>query len=302
MENISETLILYYETYFQNMVSVLEIDHVPDEILYLNPEINSEENDLFQSLGIIIVENSMAISFNVFNVLYPLCIAPILELKTKEKLTETEKITMNMASKIILCLNGEINTAFTARKRLLDEGFFKNLDEEMHFVEIICLKFKKSSIAWAYKLHLLEKIMKNSQEKEIIRDWEKEIAFITCYLMKHPRNYYAWSHRLLVLKTLLLKLNNDKKIGLLEKEVKIIKKYCEKNIHEYSAFHYLQFIIKKLLEENFIDLNEEKAWVIQLIVVYDECYEGSEIKTGKNERSISELFSLKKHLNFLEKL
>lgn len=300
MEKINETLIMYYETYFKNMLLINEIDHVPEEILYLNSEIGPQNNELFQSLGIIIVENSMAISFNVFDLLYPICISPILELKSKETLTETEKKILNMASKVILCLNGEINTAFNVRKRLIDEGFLKDFNEEMHFVEIICLKFKKTSVAWSYKLMLFEKMTKNCVEKEIQIFFEKEVFFIEEHLLKHPRNYYAWSHRLLLLKLLSTTINKDERIFLLEKELGLIKKYCEKNIHQYSAFHYLQFIIKKLMEDKHLDINEEKAWIIQLIMIYEECYEGTEKKSDKNERSVSELFSLKKHKNFLK--
>jgi len=300
MEKIDDTLSLYFHTYFENMLAIREIDHVPEEIIFLNPDLSHQDSDYFQSLGIIIMENSMAISFNIFDNLYPLCISVVLGMKSIEKLSENEKITLNMASKILLCLNGEINTAFTIRKRLVDENFLQDLSEEMHFVEIICLKFKKSSIAWAYKFYLVQKIIAKSTEKELFKLFDKEISFLESHLIKHPRNYYAWSHRLLVLKDLLMKLNKENQLVLLEKELKGIKKYCEKNIHEYSAFHYLQFLTKKLRDENCIDINEEKAWILQLILIYEECYETNQGKYDKNERTVSELFSLKKHMKYLE--
>ena len=143
--------------------------------------------------------------------------------------------------------------------------------------------------------------MENCNEKDLLMLFTKETIFIENFLLKHPRNYYAWSHRLLILKSLIINLKKEKIIGLLENEMRDIKKYCEKNIHEYSAFHYLQFLIRKLKEENCLDINEEKAWVIQLIVIYEECYDTNEKKIDKNERTVSELFSLKKHLIFLNK-
>ena len=297
MESTDDTISLYFHTYFENMASIREIDHVPEEIIFLNPDLNSQDSDFFQSLGIIIVENSMAISFNIFDTLYPLCLSVVLGMKTIEKPTENEKITLNMASKIILCLNGEINTAFTVRKKLLDDGFLKNFGEELHFVNLVCLKFKKASVAWAYKLYVTQKIWSKMTEKDLLGFFEKEVSFIESYLVKHPRNYYAWSHRLILLKELMEKLSNEKKIVLLDKELKSIKKFCEKNIHEYSAFHYLQFVTKKLVEAKCIDVNDEKAWILQLIMIYGECYEEN---NGKNDRTVKELFSLKKHMKYLE--
>lgn len=296
MEASNDTLTLYYETYFRNMSQLQEIDHVPEEIILLNCDF-SPENDFFQSLGIIIMENCMAISFNVFPLLYPNCLSIIKNLKMKEKLTETERININMATRIILCLNGEISTAFTIRKRLIEEGILNEFHEEMRFVELICIKFKKSSVAWAYKQFLFKKMVEKDHDyKSICFFWQNEVSFIEKHLVKHPRNYYAWSHRLTLLKELFDNMKEGEVIDLLNSELSQVKKYCEKNVHEYSAYHYLQFLIRKLLDKKYIDINEEKAWSIQLITIYEECYEENNDKYSQN------LFSLKKHMDFLKKL
>lgn len=298
MEQTDDTISLYFHTYFENMVSLKEIDHVPEEILYLNPEASMEASEFQLGLGIIVVENCMAISYNTFDILYPLCLSVVLGMKNIENPNKTEKSLLNMASRILLCLNGEVNSAFTVRKRLVEADGISNLTEELHFVSLLCIKFKKSSIAWAYRLFLLLRVLGNCEDKGLLGVFENEVAFIENHLTKHPRNYYAWSHRLLVLKEILLRFGKEKRRVLLMNEAARIKKFCEKNIHEYSAFHYLQYLTKRMDEEKLVDLNEEKAWILQLMMIYEECYDV--VETGIEKKQEEKLFSLKKHLKFLE--
>ena len=52
-----------------------------------------------------------------------------------------------MYTKILLCLNGENGTAFNRRKLLLELNCINNFKEELNFIGLVSLKFKKSSIA-----------------------------------------------------------------------------------------------------------------------------------------------------------
>lgn len=294
MEPSTDILSLYFHSYFENMKKITEIDHVPDEFLYQN----FSESDFFDELGVIISENCLAIAFSVFPRLYPLCFSEISLLKSKETLTKSDQTRANIATKLILCLNGELNTAFSLRKRLLDTDFFENLAEETHFIELLCTKFKKSSISWAYKRYLFEKSCVCLKNEAIALNFERETEFLEKCLEKNPRNYYAWSHRLGLLKYLRnLQGNDESFVEILGKEREKLKKFCGKNIHDFSAFHYLQFVLKVQQTLGKLASFEEKAWVLELIAIYQQCYAENSGNSQENR-----LVSLRKHLDFLENI
>jgi len=60
-----------------------------------------------------------------------------------------------MASKIILCINGENGTCMHIRHSLLVNNML-DAEEELHFVGVVCMKFKKSSAIWSYRRSLIE--------------------------------------------------------------------------------------------------------------------------------------------------
>lgn len=74
-------------------------------------------SNMDDDLGILKFENNLGISFRVFDILYPLCKDIITKLKILDpailEKSDENKNLLNMASKVILCLNGEIKTAFT---------------------------------------------------------------------------------------------------------------------------------------------------------------------------------------------
>ena len=66
---------------------------------------------------------------------------------------ENQKI-IEISTKILLSLNGENGTAFNRRRLLVELNYITNLKEELHFLGLVSLKFKKSSISWVYRLFL----------------------------------------------------------------------------------------------------------------------------------------------------
>lgn len=196
----------------------------------------------------------------------------------------------------MLCLNGENNSAFNVRIFLLEKKEIKNLEEELGFSRLVCLRFKKSSIAWFYRFKLTQKMIENitvttklkAIEEALFNLYEKEIDFILLHLLKHPRNYYAWSYRQKIFNDFWdLFKNSD---NFLLKEIERVRTYCQKNVHEYSAFHFLQVLFKKLGKR--LNVQEEISWTINLILLYEDYYE--------KDSEYIKLVSLRKHMIFLE--
>jgi len=258
------------------------------------------EDENYDNSGILIMENRMGISHSAFGTIYPVCKQIVSQYNacngSDEDIKELHK-TINIATKIILCLNGENNTAYTLRKRLFDLGKITDFEEELHFVKLLNLKFKKSSVAWAYRKHILMKVFENCQQNlnsfdEILR---KELRFHEKISKKYPRNYYAWSYRRFLVDEF---YHKAKKFDSLMSEYESIKNYCERNIHEYCAFHYLQHLIKVLWES--IKVNDELDWTVVLIKKFEEYYGYENAHQNLTEVNYQNLESLKKHLKFLQ--
>lgn len=196
----------------------------------------------------------------------------------------------------MLCLNGENNSAFNLRIFLLEKKEIKNLEEELGFSRLVCLKFKKSSIAWFYRFKVIQKLIENialttkpkAIEEYFFTLYEKEVDFILLHLLKHPRNYYAWSYRQKIFDNFWDLFRNSE--AFLLKEIERVKNYCQKNVHEYSAFHFLQILFKKLGKR--LNTQEEIVWTINLILLYEGYYE--------KDSEYIKLVSLRKHMIFLE--
>ena len=285
MKPSRDLLSLSFHSYLENMQKIAEIDDVPDEFLL---QVFSER-EFFDELGVVLCENCLAIAYSVFPRLYSQCFSEICLLKFKETLSVSEKTRANIATKLILCLNGELNTAFSLRKRLFDEEFLQNYAEESHFVQLLCIKFKKSSVAWAYKRYLFEKRCISLKNEEISAKYAQETQFLEKCLEKNPRNYYAWSHRLELLRYLERLPGNERSFEeILQKDKENIKKFCEKNVHDFSAFHFLQQLLKNLQKRKKLAVLQEKSWVLELLAIYQQLYAENSTDFAENQ-----LFSLR---------
>ena len=82
--------------------------------------------------GIIINDNCLGICYSIFDKIYPACLKLIFSLRINHKdnknWSQEETQLMNISTKLILFLNGEINTAFTQRK-ILFEKIIKSNDK-----------------------------------------------------------------------------------------------------------------------------------------------------------------------------
>jgi hypothetical protein len=308
----TDTLGLYYFRFFSNFTNIKEIDHIVPELfenlkMLIPPYV--EGSDLYtmgdeEELGVFLIDQSLGICYTIFDILYPMCRDIIFELKAKPVLEKNELQSLLQATRILIIMNGEVNTVFTQRKRLLDAGIIEDLNEELSFLRTVCLKFKKSSICWEYRRKVITRYLESNCKNEgtLLSFFSTEREFLQNYVKTHPRNYYCWSHRLSIFKLLLEYLKTEAKTELLKKEISEVRNFCEKNTREYSAFHYLQILIgetdpKEL--HSVIDL--ELSWIESLIITYADLYSSD---NGDQNPYVdvpySNLEALKKHKNVLK--
>jgi len=280
--------------YFVDMTEIQEIDHMDDEMFIMY----AEQMNLNNFQGILVMENVMGIAFSTFYNRYPSCKAIIENTADLDDDQFREKFSdINIATRIILCLNGEINSAFNRRLRMLKLDLIPNLEEELHFIELVSMKFKKSSIAWHYRKAVLTHFLSLyiGEKAEILKILDSENIFLEKFLKKYPRNYYGWSYKKFLYEEILLK---NKLFDRLYLEFFKQKDICEKNIHDYSSFHLLEFLISELREK--IDLKEELSWIKDLILKYEQMYTLERQDPSNLEVKLYEMETAKKYLKFLE--
>jgi hypothetical protein len=290
-----------YEKYFDNMTEIKEIEHIDDEtfIMYIT------DYDTYDNSGILIVENRMAIAHSVFSTLYPTCKELLAQHNlcngSKEDL-ETNAKALSLSTRIALCLNGENNTAYTLRKRLFDMKLLsKSPEEELHFIKLINMKFKKSSVSWAYRRHILHQL--HAEYKKEGKPFDKmmanEFKLQEKMVTKYPRNYYAWLHRRLIVEDFYIKPEDYVNI---KREHEVIKQFCEMNVHEYSAFSYLEYLILTLYKATDLKLDFEMTWTLTLIQKFKELYGFEESHKHIIDIDYAKLESLHRHQKFLQAL
>jgi Protein prenyltransferase alpha subunit repeat len=286
-----------YCKFFFETNEVQEIDHIDDESFIMLAELQPN----YDYSGIIFMEGGMGISFGAFSTLYPMCSQII---KDTEDLNEDDfreqYEDINLASRILLCLNGEINAAFNRRLRLLQLDMIFDLEEELHFLNLIHVKFKKSSISWFYRRCVAKKYVSlmDNDKKLVINFLDNEEKFLNSFFTKHARNYYGWSYKKFLLEEILIEHNLEDE---LVRYFLLLKDFCERNIHDYSAFHMLQFMYSKLGKN--VRLENELEWIDELVLKFDLMYSMEKAdKTFLSKTRYFELEAARKHMAYLQDL
>lgn len=296
--------IVAYSKYFRNMNGIKEIDHLFDQNF---AEVAASDPEALRS-GILIIEKTMGISAFVFGKLYPSCRKTTFKRSTLLKNNVIQAEDVDLITKMLLCLNGEVGSAFTARKNLLDNNYFQTLKSELHFNKLICLRFKKSSVCWAYRNELISRCLAepsllngeavSDKTQFVLQLFAKESKLLARMLNKYPRNYYAWNYKINLFEKLLLNQNCTEEIKL---ELQRAHEYCERHVHDYSSFNYLQFILVKLHDCQLCHANLK--WIDDVKDKYDALYTIERKNSAYNdEMDYTKLESLKIHKRAMEKI
>lgn len=133
-------------------------------------------------------EGVLVIFFDSFEMIYK---NNLRNLKKKDNLDQT--------SRLGLVLNGENNTMWSIRHQLLEEGYFslERLEEELKFLNLISLRFKKSSQAFHYRLRVVTLLL---EREEVL---PRELEFLEHFFQIHSRNYHGWTYLTKLLKIFL---------------------------------------------------------------------------------------------------
>lgn len=123
---------------------------------------------------------------------------------------------VDIASRILLCYNGELNMNFNIRIDLLLLGQAKDYEKELCLVTLANRRYKKSSVAWHYRkvtfmlglsqsaASLLRTIqakpaqsLVETEDFESLRQfWERESSRLESLISKHGRSYKIWEYLL----------------------------------------------------------------------------------------------------------
>ncbi len=301
MDKNTSQKIFEYSHYFENLQWIQEIDHIVDEFFGFLVE-NVPDYDFS---GIAVIENRMAISYGSFDTLYPPSKKIVLKSQNYSDEEFIEKIAeINLASRIVLCLNGEMYSAVNRRIRMLQLDLIKDIEEELHFVELVCFKFKKAGIMWTYRQKLADKyFQRKGVSKQVVEAFiNKEDPILEEFFKKYPRNYYGWGYKKYLIDEFVVK---QEYIDVLYTEYFRLREYCEKHIHDYCAFHLLGTIASKLDkrgdQKNKVK-EEELLWAQNLLQKYQDLYLLESLEIHDKGIKYSELGAIKKFLKDLQKM
>lgn len=299
MNAISSSKLDEFRHIFSDMKHIKEIDHIEDG--FFGFLVESVPNYDFS--GVAIIEDRMAISFGVFDVLYPPCKKIVLKSQTLTDSEFQENLeVINLSTKIILCLNGEMNSAVNRRLRMLQLGLIKNIEGELHFVELISCKFKKAGILWFWRQNLIKKYFetKKASKECIVQILEQENQMLENFFMKYPRNYYGWGYKKFLIQEFILK---NEYSDLLWYEYSQIKLYCERHIHDYCAFHHLGCLAIKLdcKEPEKKVKEQEVLWAHNLIKKYEDLYILEQLEIPDKGIKYHKLESIRNFLKIIER-
>lgn len=214
----------------------------------------------------------------------------------KKKLEEYEMDQMylkivELASKILLCFNGEFNMAYNVRLDLFMLGFLKDFHNELKIVNLSLKKFRKCYVGWYYRRILYsvcfvcekDSFLRSAKNKDYQIEsknfgrlkllWEEEYDRLIEACKTKKRSYKLWEY----LSLLQIKMKNEiseiladpGKEGLrTETEIFLIeiflnfyekaKKICKEDIHNNCAFEYLNTILRLLFEMEINDFMEDE--------------------------------------------
>ena len=186
-----------------------------------------------------------------------------------------------LASKIMLCFNGENSMAYNVRIDLLMLGYLKDFIGELKLTQLSLKKFRKAYMGWFYRRVImgvcfeakLQGIRTKFAQKASISSktfsgltqiWEEEYERVIQASKQKKRSYKLWEYLSLLQLKFIRGLNwlrkshrgteeagTELEIFLIEKSLDYYekaKKLCSEDIHNNCAFEYLSLLLRLLFE------------------------------------------------------
>ena len=203
----------------------------------------------------------------------------------KEVGTQKYLYIIDLASRILLCYNGEFNQSYSTRLDLVLLGQVADFERELTMLKLIHMRFKKSSIAWHYRKVLF--MLALSQQLDKLRDaltsgtkkqmadedlkplkqfWARERDRLDEIINKFGRAYKIWEYFIHItnymaaeLESFPLRFGAEPFGQSVQSEVEIftietfiavyeyVRELARKNIHNHCVFVLLTSVMKLLL-------------------------------------------------------
>ena len=201
--------------------------------------------------------------------------------------TQKYLYSLDLASRILMCYNGEFNQCFSSRIDLILLGQVQDFEKELSILKLIHMRFKKSSIAWHYRkivfmvafsrqLERLNERISSVPEKKAVSSedfiplkqfWLKEKDRLDDIINKFGRSYKVWEYYIHITgfmvdellkfplafseQTLGESLLNETEIFTIEAFIgfyEYVRDLARKNIHNHCIFVLLTNTIKLLFK------------------------------------------------------
>ena len=200
--------------------------------------------------------------------------------------TQKHLYIVDLASRILLCYNGEFNQPYSTRLDLLLLGQVADFERELTVLKLVHMRFKKSSVAWHYRKVLF--MLAFSQQLDRLRDalaapgkkqataedlkplkqfWLRERDRLDEVIGKFGRSYKIWDYFVHVCGFVVAELERfplefaPEALGRsVQGEVEIftietfiglyeyVRDLARKNVHNHCVFVLLTAVMKLLLK------------------------------------------------------
>ncbi len=203
----------------------------------------------------------------------------------REAGTQNYLYLVDLASRVLLCYNGEFNQPYSTRLDLVLLGQVTDFERELTVLKLVHMRFKKSSVAWHYRKLLF--MLALSQQLDRLRDalvsagkkqatdedlkplkqfWSREKDRLDEVISKFGRSYKIWeyyihasNHLVAELEAFSLRLSSEAFGPSLRSEAEIftietfvgfyeyVRDLARKNVHNHCVFVLLTSVMKLLL-------------------------------------------------------
>ncbi|CAG2121828.1 unnamed protein product, partial [Medioppia subpectinata] len=158
--------------------------------------------------------------------------------------------SINEWTRALLLINGDLSTAWSARKELIEKGYLK-VSSELKFSEVILTRKPKSGDNFSHREWLLKYLMKSETISDELITNELRVTLEAA--SRYNRNYHSWSHRIWIIKTL---FNNS--YEKLNCDLVITKCWLETHVSDYSCYQFRQFLFT-YIHKNFIPTIDDNS-------------------------------------------
>jgi hypothetical protein len=147
---------------------------------------------------VVVMEHKLGISMSIIKPLFLYCKGILDTLGITTDITTIDSNNSNniaCVTRALLVIKGDYPPALAVRKILL-EGNYISIDDELKLLSVIFSKHPKSPSAWYHRRWCIEYGIRNHLYSLTPEHMEMECRLCSTNCDIYSRNYYSWNHRL----------------------------------------------------------------------------------------------------------